>query len=462
MGKFKWEFGFSFYIFSCTKLKTRLSLVAIFALVLIACSNSVKKQDYSAEIIKQFGPIERSVNVSRDLLGGDFWQEVEKNEVVKICLDDRVHKWKTSLKSAIFNDSCLVLQAPTLIGVDTLNVYFSDSDSSHRINLAVGMKYLNFNSEEVLIGYDQFNKSELRTLGLAKNQEPERLVSVTAKYLIDKYPVTNCEFLQLMWDSIPEKGVYYENFYSIEKARKKWISRKKTSIHHENCAAHDSATSTISWYQAMKYANARSTREGLKPYYTFSVINEIPNCSRDLDGDLVDETNCFSEKILSNGYIVGYWDFTRHKEWYIQATIDSTSDGYRLPYIEEWSMFARGGDKKNKAPWGDSSATQEEVAKYAQCSSEEGDYYTTAPVGQLLPNGYGLYDMFGIVSERVLLKDYMAFNFDFPTALKGYGCRNTANYGSFETGDEGVLSGFRLIRNIGNNAKWVEVRSDKE
>ena len=121
------------------KLKTRL----IFALVLIACSNSVKKQDYSAEIIKQFGPIERSVNVSRDSLGGDFWQEVEKNEVVKICLDDRVHKWETSLKSAIFNDSCLVFQAPTLIGVDTLNVYFSDSDSSHRINLAVGMKYLN-------------------------------------------------------------------------------------------------------------------------------------------------------------------------------------------------------------------------------------------------------------------------------------------------------------------------------
>ena len=119
-------------------------------------------------------------------IGGDFWQEVEKNEVVKICLDDRVHKWETSLKSAIFNDSCLVLQAPTLIGVDTLNVYFSDSDSSHRINLAVGMKYLNFKNEEVLIEYDQFNKSELRTLGLAKNQEPERLVSVTAKYLIDK------------------------------------------------------------------------------------------------------------------------------------------------------------------------------------------------------------------------------------------------------------------------------------
>lgn len=120
------------------------------------------------------------------MLGGDFWQEVEKNEVVKICLDDRVHKWETSLKSAIFNDSCLVLQAPTLIGVDTLNVYFSDSDSSHRINFAVGMKYLNFKNEEVLIGYDELSKSDLRYLGLEKSQESERFVSVTAKYLVNK------------------------------------------------------------------------------------------------------------------------------------------------------------------------------------------------------------------------------------------------------------------------------------
>jgi hypothetical protein len=44
----------------------------------------------------------------------------------------------------------------------------------------------------------------------------------------------------------------------------------------------------------------------------------------------------------------------------------------------------------------------------------------------------------------------------------GYDCSKYSNYGSFETGDEGVLSGFRLIRNIGNNAKWSEVKSDKE
>ena len=421
---------YPFYIFNCMKSNT-LSFAAVFVLVLIACSSSVKKQDHSAEIVKQFGPIDRNINVSRDSLGGESWQEVEKNEVVKICLDDRVHKWETSLKSAIFNDSCLVFQAPTLIGVDTLNVYFSDADSSHRINLAVGMKYLNFKNEEVLIGYDEFGEYDLRRLGLEKNQEPERLVSVTAKYLVDKYPVTNCEFLQLMWDSIPEKGTYNKDL-DIEKARNKWYSRKKSSIRNENCATHDTAANTIPLYQALKYANARSIREGLKPYYIFSVISDNEGVAED---------------ILPNGYIVGYWDFSYHNEHYVRAIIDSASDGYRLPYIEEWSMFARGGDKKNKAPWGDSSATPEKVAKYAKCFS---DYYSTAPVGKLLPNGYGLYDMFGLVWERVFIKDYLFFNDYHPTVLKGSGsyCDKHSNYGSFKKGYDGNFSGFRLVRKL--------------
>ena len=409
-----------------------LSFAAVFVLVLIACSSSVKKQDHSAEIVKQFGLIERIIDVSRDSLNNENWQEVEKNEIVKICLDDHVHKWETSLKSAIFNDSCLVFQAPTLIGVDTLNVYFSDADSSHKINLAVGMKYLNFKNEEVLIGYDEYNKYELRLFRLEKNQEPERLESVTAKYLVDKYPVTNCEFLQLMWDSIPEKGTYNKDL-DIEKARNNWYSRKKTSKRNENCAAHDTAANTIPLYQAMKYANARSIREGLKPYYIFSVISDNEDVS---------------EEILPNGYIVGYWDFLYHDEYFVQAIIDSSSDGYRLPYLDEWSMFARGGDKKNKAPWGDSSALSEEAKKYAKYGPKEG-YYTN-PVGQLLPNGYGLYDMFGLVWERVFLKDYLFFNDNNPTVLKGcgYDCSKYSNYGSFETGDDGVFSGFRLVRKL--------------
>ncbi|MBQ5464180.1 MAG: hypothetical protein IIT53_09220, partial [Fibrobacter sp.] len=132
------------------KIKILLLCVAFFVLLLNACSNSAKKQDLSTEITKQFGPIERSFDVIRDSLVEENWLVVEKNEIVKICFDVPVVAWKTSLKSSILNDSCLIFQAPTLVGVDTVKVFFPEADTSNNINLAVGMKYLNFKNEKVL------------------------------------------------------------------------------------------------------------------------------------------------------------------------------------------------------------------------------------------------------------------------------------------------------------------------
>lgn len=107
--------------------------------------------------------IQRTLNVRRDSLRKENWLEVEKNEFVKICVDGPVVAWETSLNSSILNDSCLTFQSPTLIGVETLNVYFSDEDSSHKINLAVGMKYLDFKNEEVKLGFNR-KRNKLWTL----------------------------------------------------------------------------------------------------------------------------------------------------------------------------------------------------------------------------------------------------------------------------------------------------------
>ena len=169
-------------------------------------------------------------------------------------------------------------------------------------------------------------------------------------------------------------------------------------------------------------------------------------------------------------------DFTDHKDKYVMVSINKNSDGYRLPYYDEWMMFARGGDKKNRAPWGDSTATFEDVMKYAKFSTkfpntEEAVYYTEH-VGQLKPNGYGLYDMFGLVEEHVLLKKIFKGNFRYPSCRKGVGYYwalednmfsppywKEINYGYFYPGHSGVRLGFRLIRNIGNNAKWSEIKT---
>ena len=101
--------------------------------------------------------IQRTFNVSRNTLDKENWLEVEKNEIVKICVDQKVLAWETSLSSNIKNDSCLAIQAPTLIGVESINIYFPDADSSFKLNLAVGMKYLNFKNEEVLLGYNKYD-----------------------------------------------------------------------------------------------------------------------------------------------------------------------------------------------------------------------------------------------------------------------------------------------------------------
>ena len=100
--------------------------------------------------------IQRTFEVRRDSLRDELWLEVEKNEIVKICVDGPVVAWETSMNSNIFNDSCLVFTVPTLIGVESIKVYLPESDSSCKINLAVGMKYLNFKKEKVLLGYNKY------------------------------------------------------------------------------------------------------------------------------------------------------------------------------------------------------------------------------------------------------------------------------------------------------------------
>ena len=395
--------------------------------------------------------IQRTLNISRDSLRKEFWLEVEKNEIVKICIDNQVHAWETSLDATINNDSCLAFQVSTLIGVDTIKVYFPDDGSSHNINLAVGMKYLDFKNEEVLLGYNTTlgsgNVLRITTAEgsfFARDKDPERLESVTRTYLVDKYPVTNCEILQLMWNSIPMKPSFSD--YAQKIIAEDWALRKKNSSLGELCPTHDAAASTIFLFQAIKYANARSIRDGLKPYYIFTKTNEE------------------EQTIKPNGhYLIRYLDFDQNNndDYYIEVSVDNSSDGYRLPYYDEWMIFARGGDKKNKAPWmGNEPTTFEKASKYAKFAAPLGE-----PVGQLQPNGYGLYDIFGLVEEHVLFEKDNPFKLqnNTPSCLKG-GSNQTRkddeematephwtqiNYGYKRLNYNGeAYTGFRLIRKL--------------
>ena len=433
----------------------------------------------------------KNIDLKRDSLSSETWLEVEKNETVKICLDSKVKIWETSLNTEILNDSCLKFQVPELNGINTINIKFPDSDSAYKINLAVGMKYLNFKDEETLYGNDAYQMIPYE----------EKIVYVTGSYLVDKYPVTNCDFLQLLWDEIPLNSPQIDTMEND--FTKFWVQKKESRKNNEKCITHDSAASSIPLYLAMKYANIRSVREGLKPYYIFS--NTRSKYVR-IDGRAMSVNRNNVEKVPEHHYFIPYHDFKEHVNNIIEVYDDSSSDGYRLPYYDEWVMLARGGNKNN-TPWKDS-ASFKEISKYAKfddkikCSDlDESDFfdkiksyfhwckndYESGPVGKLLPNGFGLYDMFGLVEEQVLLEkhnysrdDYNVFycvqrkeekkrepfecKNDCPACLKGGIHRSDLeriNYGYISNDYFPKYSGgFRLIRNIGNSAKWTEVKSN--
>jgi len=133
----------------------------------------------------------------------------------------------------------------------------------------------------------------------------------------------------------------------------------------------------VSWYEAVKWANARSEREGLKPCYT-----------------------------------VGWRVYRTGQSPDVSCNWDTS--GYRLPTETEWEKAARGGVEGRRFPWSDADTIQHARANYYSRGDQSYDtsptreYHPdvdnhptpyTSPAGSFAPNGYGLYDMAGNVWE---------------------------------------------------------------
>ncbi|MCX6872877.1 MAG: SUMF1/EgtB/PvdO family nonheme iron enzyme [Verrucomicrobia bacterium] len=135
---------------------------------------------------------------------------------------------------------------------------------------------------------------------------------------------------------------------------------------------------SISWYQMVRWCNAKSEMAGLTPCYM-------------LAGAVYRTTD--------NSAVVCNW----------------SANGYRLPTEAEWEKAARGGLSAQNFPWGNtithSRANYNSSSSYPyyayDVSPTRGCHPTyatgaepyTSPVGSFAPNGFGLYDMAGNVWE---------------------------------------------------------------
>ncbi|MDA0723236.1 MAG: SUMF1/EgtB/PvdO family nonheme iron enzyme [Verrucomicrobia bacterium] len=136
----------------------------------------------------------------------------------------------------------------------------------------------------------------------------------------------------------------------------------------------DHPVHSVNWYDVVKWANARSEKEGLPPCYYTDV-----NRTRVYRSGQVDVTNMMVK-------------------W--------SADGYRLPTEAEWEVSARGGLVANNYAWGNSPSTSN--ANYLAAGLGQ-----TVLSGSYNPNGYGLRDLGGNLREWVWDLNNSHFGHDF-------------------------------------------------
>ncbi len=129
--------------------------------------------------------------------------------------------------------------------------------------------------------------------------------------------------------------------------------------------------------------------------------------------------------------------------------LDSTADGYRLPYEPELQYVAEAGSVSNKYPWTDDEDLSYLGTNYAWILDNSG--LTTHPVGQKETNAWGFFDMVGNANELSettgagMYGEYsMRFGLGFFDLVEGY--PRTPSHRGIHDGLCYPDVGFRVLR----------------
>lgn len=346
--------------------------------------------------------IQDSIHIS--LKKSEQWLELEKNTDYSVCIDDsKGGFWKIkdfSYKKT--SDSCIQLNSGNYVKSGKIQ-YATKMGNGYTFHLLIGMKYIDLRGKKHLLGYN--GKSTFTRYGKVIYYDSLRHEEMDEVLAVDKYKVTECEFVQTLWDSIPAQMDTKDRYDNYDF----WIQKKKSMVKNGYCAARDSAATQVFLHHALVYANNRSIRDGLQPVY------RLEGCDFLSYGDGFKKDGSFG---VGNAT---FFDIQTS----VCVHINKDANGYRLPNQDEWMALARAGENYRHYIWGrDEDSTiaaqyawfgvRDPEDKYLKMSMDDpfergwlesscGQWLQKSrPVGMLKPNAYGLYDMVGLVCENVI------------------------------------------------------------
>ena len=396
------------------------------------------------------------------------WIELEKNKTYSICTDTLPSEgqWKVKNISYEKKGNCIFLHSGSYVKSAYVR-YESNSEIFIDINILVGMNYVDLSQKKHLLGYmgpekrksPKDTSSHFLSFNFTESDYPDPLrhEKIEVTLAVDRFKVTECEFINVLWDSIPNQ--HLPKKFELQNY---WISKKKR-MKRGVCDTHDSAAIQISPYYALIYANERSLQDGLDPVYDFEFTKDWQAFKLFSDGRFGIKRNVFS---LTNR------DFPE----YVIVKVKPNSTGYRLPYYDEWMALARGGHANIKYIWerqsNDSLASEyawfgvqdpEEPLKKLDLKKPYARNWlkhscgrwrqNSRPVGMLKPNSYGLYDISGLVCESVMLPGKSIFDNEILTCKGGFlpdslEALNLGAHCDYKTSNDFIFRGLRLVRKI--------------